>query len=151
MCTAACCRDDLSDNSSPPHASSLQSSRISHRVQIDFVAEDEHNLDFFENKVIGNPPYYYYFFFRTRNNLANIYEIREPFFLISANKYNAQNVKIVFHSLFFSFFSRVSDFSADFSLPLRLTISNLNYWFSIEIKNSNSTIEITGLDRAKRS
>ncbi|XP_058798543.1 diacylglycerol lipase-alpha isoform X1 [Phymastichus coffea] len=51
VCTAACCRDDLSDNSSP-HATSFHSSKISHRVQIDFTAEDEHSLDFFKNKTL---------------------------------------------------------------------------------------------------
>ncbi|XP_031776610.1 sn1-specific diacylglycerol lipase alpha isoform X3 [Nasonia vitripennis] len=52
VCTAACCRDDLSDNSSP-HASS-HSSRISHRVQIDFAEEEMDtngsSLDFYEAK-----------------------------------------------------------------------------------------------------
>lgn len=53
VCTAACCRDDLSENSSP-HTSS-QSSRISHRVQIDFAEEEidtnGSSLDFYEAKV----------------------------------------------------------------------------------------------------
>ena len=53
VCMAACCRDDLSDNSSPH--TSTHSSRISHRVQIDFPEEENDtngsSLDFYEAKV----------------------------------------------------------------------------------------------------
>ncbi|XP_047364269.1 diacylglycerol lipase-alpha isoform X6 [Vespa velutina] len=55
VCTAACCRDDLSENSST-HASSHSSriSRTSHHVQIDFPEGDNEtngsSLDFFEAK-----------------------------------------------------------------------------------------------------
>ncbi|XP_012280956.1 sn1-specific diacylglycerol lipase alpha isoform X1 [Orussus abietinus] len=55
ICTAACCRDDLSENSST-HVSSHSSraSRTSHRVQIDFAEEENDtngsSLDFYEAK-----------------------------------------------------------------------------------------------------
>ncbi|XP_035723730.1 sn1-specific diacylglycerol lipase alpha-like isoform X4 [Vespa mandarinia] len=55
VCTAACCRDDLSENSST-HASSHSSriSRTSHHVQVDFPEGDNEtngsSLDFFEAK-----------------------------------------------------------------------------------------------------
>ncbi|XP_011501832.1 PREDICTED: sn1-specific diacylglycerol lipase alpha [Ceratosolen solmsi marchali] len=52
VCMAACCRDDVSDNSSP--FASSQSFRICHRVKIDFPEEDNDtngsSLDFSLNK-----------------------------------------------------------------------------------------------------
>lgn len=57
MCTAACCRDDLSENSSTRTSShSSRTSRVSHRVQVEFNEEENDtngsNLDFYEAKVV---------------------------------------------------------------------------------------------------
>lgn len=55
VCTAACCRDDLSENSSTRASShSSRVSRTSHHVQVDFPEGDNEtngsSLDFFEAK-----------------------------------------------------------------------------------------------------
>ncbi|KAK2588419.1 hypothetical protein KPH14_004418 [Odynerus spinipes] len=55
VCTAACCRDDLSENSSTRTSShSSRVSHTSHRVQVDFAEGDNEtngsSLDFFEAK-----------------------------------------------------------------------------------------------------
>lgn len=58
MCTAACCRDDLSENSSSHNSShSSRTSQTSNRVQLGFSMEEHEtngsSLDFFEAKVIN--------------------------------------------------------------------------------------------------
>lgn len=55
MCTAACCRDDLSENSSSHNSShSSRTSQTSNRVQLGFSVEEHEtngsSLDFFEAK-----------------------------------------------------------------------------------------------------
>lgn len=57
-CTAACCRDDLSENSSTQTSShSSRVSHTSHRVQVEFNEEENDtngsSLDFYEAKVHG--------------------------------------------------------------------------------------------------
>lgn len=56
MCTAACCRDDLSENSSTRTSShSSRNSHTSHRVQVELYEEENDtngsSLDFYEAKV----------------------------------------------------------------------------------------------------
>lgn len=56
VCTAACCRDDLSENSSSQASShSSRASQTSNRVQSGFPVEEHEtngsSLDFFEAKV----------------------------------------------------------------------------------------------------
>lgn len=65
-CTAACCRDDLSENSSTHTSHSSRVSHTSHRVQVEFNEEENDtngsSLDFYEAKVEAN-----LFFDRTNN------------------------------------------------------------------------------------
>lgn len=55
VCTAACCRDDLSDNSTPSSIHSTCIIRNTYPVQIDFSNEDngtnESSVDLYEVRV----------------------------------------------------------------------------------------------------